>query len=81
MFVHVVPLSQLSSRDLLYVKCYLCMSRSSSRDLLYYKSVHVVPLSQLSSRDLDYPLWDGSVPEIEKVERKLVNEANVISAQ
>ena len=44
MFVCVVPLSQPSSRDLLYVKC-LCvvpLSQPSSRDLLYVKCLCVL---------------------------------------
>ena len=45
MFVCVVPLSQSSSRDLLYVKC-LCvlspLSQSSSRDLLYVKCLFML---------------------------------------
>ena len=45
--VCVVPLSQPSSRDLLWLNVSVC----------------VVPLSQPSNRDLDYPLWAVHVSE------------------
>ena len=50
-----VPLSQHSSRDLLYVKSLCVLSRLSqprSRDLSYVKCLCFVPLSHPSSRDL-----------------------------
>ena len=44
MFVCVVPLSQPSSRDLLYVKCLrvVPLSQPSGRDLLYVKCLCVL---------------------------------------
>ena len=42
MFVCVVPLSQPSSRDLLYVKCVVSLSQLSSRDLLYVNSLRAL---------------------------------------
>ena len=56
--VCVVPLSQPSSRDLLYVKCLCVLSRYLSPVVeIYYMlnvCVCVVPLSQPSGRDLLY---------------------------
>ena len=55
MFVCVVPLSQPSSRDLLYVKCLCVLSRYLSLVVVIVKwFVFVVPLSPPSSRDLLY---------------------------
>ena len=57
MCVRVVPLSQASSRDLLYVKCVCVLSRylrPVSRDLLMLNVCACCPLSQASSRDLLY---------------------------
>ena len=57
MFVCVVPLSQPSSRDLLYVKCLCVLScyLSPVVEICYMLNVcGVVPLSQPSSRDLLY---------------------------
>ena len=57
MFVCIVPLSQPSSRDLLYIKCLCALSRCLSPVveicyMLMLMFVCIVPLSQPSSRDL-----------------------------
>ena len=73
MFVCVVPLSQPSSRDLLYVKCLCVLSRYLSPvvEICYMLNVCVcvVTLSQPSSRDLVYPLLGCFVPEKKSIKK------------
>ena len=56
MFVCVVSLSQCSSRDLLYVKCFCVLSRCPSAvvEICYMLNVCCVVSLSVSSRDLLY---------------------------